>query len=404
MRPPGWAVDRGERLDLDAFASAFSHAWARLGKRFLKAECWQSYRENGNSASQRAYERGEHDRAVELLREEAEADRPLYADVRSRGIEFARIRVLRQPLTDYFRYELPAYRIRARMGETTEVVRAEPGAPLPGDDCFDFLLFDRDTALTLGSRPVAGHGSRTKIIGPGWERPSAEGEAAQGEAVGDAARGDQRGHLREGDDAGAFEVVSAVAGGGGVEQGVVDRGGVDPHGLRGEAGAAAEHAVVAEVARAQGEGGLLGELPQRRRHGLLAGVDAAHGQFQGEFTGRVPVGVDEQQPVAVGADEQRHGVGAFHHGVAAGPVAADDLVLEQGQPGIGVDGGAGDPFGARQRCCFLPGAEVSPSPHTASRVRSTQASDWGSKSSGRIRHCRQAWATSSGWAGTTRFL
>src|SRR5690606_21262380 len=99
-----------------------------------------------------------------------------------------------------------------------------------------------------------------------------------------------------------------------------------------------------------------------------------------------------------------HGVGAFHHGVAAGPVAADDLVLEQGQPGIGVDGGAGDPFGARQRCCFLPGAEVSPSPHTASRVRSTQANDWGSKSSGRIRHCRQAWATSSGWACTTRFL
>ena len=132
MRPPGWAVDRGERLDLDAFASAFSHAWARLGKRFLKAECWQSYRENVNSASQRAYERGEHDRAVELLREEAEADRPLYADVRSRGIEFARIRVLRQPLTDYLRYELPAYRIRARMGETTEVVRADPGTPLPG--------------------------------------------------------------------------------------------------------------------------------------------------------------------------------------------------------------------------------------------------------------------------------
>lgn len=132
MRPPGWAVDRGERLDLDAFASAFSHAWARLGKRFLKVECWQSYRENVNSASQRAYEQGEHDRAVELLREEAEADRPLYEDVRSRGIEFARIRVLRQPLTDYLRYELPAYRIRARMGETTEVVRADPGTPLPG--------------------------------------------------------------------------------------------------------------------------------------------------------------------------------------------------------------------------------------------------------------------------------
>ncbi|KUP98368.1 DUF6879 family protein [Thermobifida cellulosilytica] len=156
MRPPGWAVDRGKRLDLDAFASEFSRAWAQLGRRFLKVECWQSYRENVNSASQRAYEQGEYDRAVELLREEAEADRPLYEDVRSRGIEFARIRVLREPLTDYLRYELLAYRIRARMGETVEVVRAAPGVPLPSRDCFDFLLFDRDVALVhdYGEGPV----------------------------------------------------------------------------------------------------------------------------------------------------------------------------------------------------------------------------------------------------------
>lgn len=156
MHPPGWAVDHGERLDLDAFAAAFSQAWTRLEKRFLRVECWQSYRENVNSASQHAYERGEYEQTVRLLREEAEADRALYEDVRSRGIDFARIRVVREPWTDYLRYELLAYQIRADMGETIEVVQVTRDTPLPSNDYFDFLLFDRTIALVhdYGSGPV----------------------------------------------------------------------------------------------------------------------------------------------------------------------------------------------------------------------------------------------------------
>ncbi len=147
MQPYRWVVENGTRVDLDGFASAFSRAWSELTSRFLKVECWQSYREGETNASQDAYERGDLRRARELLEKEAEADRPLYADVRERGLDFARIRVVREPLTDYLRYELMSYRIRAEMGENIEVVRADPGMPLPNEEIFDFLLFDRSIAL-----------------------------------------------------------------------------------------------------------------------------------------------------------------------------------------------------------------------------------------------------------------
>ncbi|WP_345556240.1 DUF6879 family protein [Streptomonospora halophila] len=82
-----------------------------------------------------------------LLKKEAESDRPLYEDVRARAIEFARVRVVQEPVTEYLRYELMSYRIRATMGENIEVLREPSGTPLPNGATFDFLLFDRRTAL-----------------------------------------------------------------------------------------------------------------------------------------------------------------------------------------------------------------------------------------------------------------
>ncbi|WP_405089158.1 hypothetical protein [Microbispora sp. NBC_01389] len=69
-------------------------AWSRLRQRFLKGECRQSYHEPERNRSQEVYHRGDSDRAVNLLREEAESDRPLFDDIRHRGIEYARIRLV----------------------------------------------------------------------------------------------------------------------------------------------------------------------------------------------------------------------------------------------------------------------------------------------------------------------
>lgn len=158
MTPPTWAVADATRLDLKQFGTEFGAAWSRLTARFLKLECWQEYREAETNESQAAWECGDADLAEDLLRREAETDRRLYDDVRARGLDYSRIRLVRPPLTGYLRYELLNYTIRAAMGETIQVVRCGPQTALPSDDHFDFLLFDRHTALIhdYGGGPV-GH-------------------------------------------------------------------------------------------------------------------------------------------------------------------------------------------------------------------------------------------------------
>lgn len=160
MIPPQWATRTGRRLTLDEFGRQFSKAWSRIEWRFLKLECWQAYQELDANKSQEAYRRGDLDQAMELLRKEAETDRRLYDDIRSRGIDYSRIRLVQEPLSPYLDYELvayrvcpvtvrtvPAYRIRANVGEVIEVVRCDSTLSLPNEDLFDFLLFDRHTAL-----------------------------------------------------------------------------------------------------------------------------------------------------------------------------------------------------------------------------------------------------------------
>src|SRR5215470_5805918 len=147
MYPPAWALVGSTWLDLNKFGSAFASAWSRVESRFLKLECWQSYREAETNKSQAAYDRGDVETARQLLEREAEADRPLYEDVRRRGIEYARVRLVREPLTPYLEYELLSYRIRTEMGENIEVVHCEPALHLPNEQHFDFLLFDQHTAL-----------------------------------------------------------------------------------------------------------------------------------------------------------------------------------------------------------------------------------------------------------------
>lgn len=147
MQPPAWALSGSTRLDLDGFGAAFASAWARTGSRFLKLECWQTYREAAANESQAAYGRGDVEAAHTLLRREAEADRPLYEDVERRGLEYARVRLVKEPRSPYLDYELLSYRIRADMGENIEIVRWEPAGRLPDERHFDFLLFDRHTAL-----------------------------------------------------------------------------------------------------------------------------------------------------------------------------------------------------------------------------------------------------------------
>jgi hypothetical protein len=147
MQPPAWVVQRSTRLSLNEFGIRFGQAWAQLKSRFLKVECWQAYVEAEANSSQEVYNRGDVSTARELLQQEAEGDQALYRDINRRGIDYARIRLIQEPLTRYLQYELMSYQIRAAMGENIEIVRCDAKIRLPDEGHFDFLLFDQDTAL-----------------------------------------------------------------------------------------------------------------------------------------------------------------------------------------------------------------------------------------------------------------
>lgn len=151
-QPPAWVLDGSERLTLEGFLESFGEAWARTERRFLKLECWQSYREADGVRSQEAFQAGDAALARRLLEEEAMADQPLRDEVRARTLEFTRVRLLSYPLTEYLHYELINYEVRSRLGEHIEFLVP----PSPVESYFDFLLFDSHTALIhdYGPGPV----------------------------------------------------------------------------------------------------------------------------------------------------------------------------------------------------------------------------------------------------------
>jgi hypothetical protein len=147
MLPPEWATASGKRLSIGDFTSEFMQAWSGLAGHCLKLECWQTYQEQPSNKSLDIYYSGDVESATKLLAQEAEGDRPIYDDAKSRNVDFVRIRLMTLPLTSYLKYEPINYRIRDEMGETIEIVLLDPRISLPNNDFFDFLVFDNTVAL-----------------------------------------------------------------------------------------------------------------------------------------------------------------------------------------------------------------------------------------------------------------
>jgi hypothetical protein len=146
MRPPEEIIRAGQRLSLEDFGAEFGPAWRRLDRRFLKLECWQTYQEPA-ARSLDEFLGDDRGHLLDHLRHEAEADDVVYADLRRRDIDYARIRLAKVPLTRYLEWEMWSYAVRAKLGERIVVVRVRQDVPLPNEEDFDFLLFDRATAL-----------------------------------------------------------------------------------------------------------------------------------------------------------------------------------------------------------------------------------------------------------------
>jgi hypothetical protein len=147
VRPPAWALSRSTRLSPEGFGAEFQRAWSALRRRFLKVECWQTYQEP-SKRSLAAYLAGDHAGIRQELPREVDADRPLYDDVRDRGLDYARLRIVRRPLTPYLKWEVINYRARVNAGEKIYIIDRTGGREeYPNDQVFDYLLFDRTVAL-----------------------------------------------------------------------------------------------------------------------------------------------------------------------------------------------------------------------------------------------------------------
>jgi hypothetical protein len=146
MRPPEAIIRAGRQLSLEEFGAEFGRAWRRLDRRFLKLECWQTYQEPA-AKSLHEFLSGDRSNVIGLLRREAGADAFVYDEVAQRDIDYARIRLVKLPLTRYLSWEMWNYIVRATLGERIVLVTVRPDVPLPNEVDFDFLLFDRATAL-----------------------------------------------------------------------------------------------------------------------------------------------------------------------------------------------------------------------------------------------------------------
>lgn len=110
-------TSRGEYRDTpEAFFAGFRNAWELVRGQALKLETRQAYEEPDNP-SWRALAAGDWGRALDLIEESRQVDDSLYADLRSRGIDFIRCRPLEFPPSDYLRWEFRIYERNARQGE-----------------------------------------------------------------------------------------------------------------------------------------------------------------------------------------------------------------------------------------------------------------------------------------------
>ncbi len=126
------------------FFSFFSDAWSDVRGQILKLETRQTYCEPGNP-SYEALERGDFDKALELLPQARSEDVALYASLTRRRIDFIRCRPIITPITEYLRWELECYKFNADHGERIYF--------LDRSDLFDeyalhdFMVFDRHVAF-----------------------------------------------------------------------------------------------------------------------------------------------------------------------------------------------------------------------------------------------------------------
>ena len=131
-----------ERFESAAdFFAQFGSAFDLCRSQILK-ETRQTYQESGNP-SYEAMASGDWNHALGILAESRKVDLDLYADLRTRGVDFIRCRPLAFPLSDYMRWEMKVFEFNAQHCERIFCCNLEAVRELFKDHIHhDFMVFD----------------------------------------------------------------------------------------------------------------------------------------------------------------------------------------------------------------------------------------------------------------------
>lgn len=136
-------------LGLDEYLADFYRHFATLARDFRKLEAGQTFSEPGD-ASWEAFAAGNWTRAVELMGEVSEQSRRYFDELKARGRVARRVRLVREPLSDYLIWELNGLRRNERLGERIRVLPvADALRAVPSAYVDDFALLDTTVAYRV---------------------------------------------------------------------------------------------------------------------------------------------------------------------------------------------------------------------------------------------------------------
>jgi hypothetical protein len=133
---------RGARsIPIAEYPFLFSKIWSRLSRRFFKLEAQDLYLEP-DEPSYVAFEAGDQAKAVELFRDRLSADDIYLRDVTAKNLDYTRVRIIRQPLSEYLSYELRTYQLSARYAQRIFIIGEQIASELGYSVSHDMMLFD----------------------------------------------------------------------------------------------------------------------------------------------------------------------------------------------------------------------------------------------------------------------
>jgi hypothetical protein len=129
---PALAARGGARLTSAEYLAEFQSVFPTLTSRFDKLEVGQDFDESGYPPWD-AHVSGDRKRARALLEAERPALAAKLADQTRRGMDYRRLRVVFERLTDYVRWEAEVLNLRAQYGERIRVIALNEHPPPPSN-------------------------------------------------------------------------------------------------------------------------------------------------------------------------------------------------------------------------------------------------------------------------------